>query len=127
MDKLQKYIIHNLSIIFLSIFLPLFAIASVIFLIKLATYTAVIQLSIWEMTKLYIFVLPELLFYTLPITFFIATTLSLFQLSNDNEIVVIKRVVRQALIVCIKVLLGVHQGKIALQSHYHLRVERVIV
>ena len=89
MDKLQKYIINNLSILFLSIFLPLFAIASVVFLIKLATYTAIIQLSIWEMIKLYIFMVPELLFYTLPITFFISATLTLFKLSSDNEMVVL--------------------------------------
>jgi len=89
MDRLQKYIINNLSILFLSIFLPLFAIASVIFLIKLATYTAVIQLTLWEMAKLYFFILPEVLFYTLPITFFIAATLTLFRLSTDNEIVVL--------------------------------------
>jgi len=75
--------------IFLSLFMPLFAIASVIFMIKLATYTAVIQLSIWDMTKLYLFVLPEIIFYTLPITFFIAATLSLFKLSSDNEMVVL--------------------------------------
>jgi len=89
MYKLQRYIIHNLSILFLSIFLPLFAIASVIFLIKLSTYTAVIHLSIWEMTKLYFFILPEVLFYTLPVTFFIASVLTLFRLSTDNEIVVL--------------------------------------
>lgn len=89
MQRLRKYIISNFSILFLSIFLPLFAIASVIFLIKLATYTAVIQLSLWEMSKLYLFVLPELLFYTLPVTFFISATLSLFKLSTDNEIVVL--------------------------------------
>jgi lipopolysaccharide export system permease protein len=89
MKRLEKYIIHNLSVLFLSIFIPLFTIASVVFLIKLATYTAVIELSIWEMTKLYFFVLPELLFYTLPITFFISATLSLFKLSNDNEIIVL--------------------------------------
>lgn len=89
MDRLQKYIINNLSILFLSIFLPLFAIASVIFLIKLATYTAVIQLTIWEMAKLYFFVLPEVLFFTLPISFFAAAALTLFRLSTDNEIVVI--------------------------------------
>lgn len=89
MHKLQKYIINNLSMLFLSIFLPLFAIASVIFLIKLATYTAVIQLTLWEMTKLYFFVLPEILFYTLPVTFFIAATLTLFRLSTDNEVVVL--------------------------------------
>ncbi|WP_297441078.1 LptF/LptG family permease [Sulfurimonas sp.] len=89
MDILRNYILRNFSSLFLSIFLPLFAIASVIFLIKLATYTAIIQLNIFEMTKLYLFVLPEILFYTLPVTFFIASTLSLARLSNDNEIVVI--------------------------------------
>ncbi len=89
MDRLRKYIISNLSFLFLSIFLPLFAIASVVFLIKLATYTAVIQLSAWEMSKLYFFILPEILFYTLPITFFIAATLAIFKLSTDNEIVVL--------------------------------------
>jgi len=89
MNRLENYIIRNLSLLFLSIFSALFAIASVIFLIKLATYTAVIQLTILEMAKLYLFVLPEILFYILPITFFISATLSLFQLSNDNEVVVI--------------------------------------
>jgi len=89
MDRLRKYILNNLYMIFLSMFMPLFAIASVVFMIKLATYTAVIQLSIWDMTKLYLFVLPEILFYTLPITFFIAATLSLFKLSTDNEMVVL--------------------------------------
>lgn len=89
MHRLKKYILSNLSLLFISIFLPLFSIASVIFLIKLATYTAIIQLSIWEMSKLYFFILPEILFYTLPVTFFIAAVLSLFKLSNDNEIVVI--------------------------------------
>ena len=69
--------------------MPLFTIASVIFSIKLATYTAVIQLTLLDMGKLYIFVLPEILFYTLPISFFVAATLSLFKLSNDNEMVVL--------------------------------------
>ena len=88
MKILQKYILSHLSVLFLSVFLPLFAIASVIFLIKLATFTAVVQLSIWEMTKMYIFVLPEVFFFTLPFSFFIAATLTLFKLSNDNEIIV---------------------------------------
>jgi len=89
MNRIQKYILSNLSTLFISIFMPLFAIASVIFSIKLATYTAVIQISLYDMAKLYLFVLPEILFYTLPISFFVAATLSLFKLSNDNEIVVL--------------------------------------
>jgi len=89
MPELQKYLRDSLSVLFLSVFTPLFAIASVVFLIKLATYTAVIQLTVWEMAKLYFFILPEILFYTFPISFFIAATLTLFKLSNDNEIVVL--------------------------------------
>lgn len=89
MDKLRRYFLSNLSILFFSIFLPLFAIASVIFMIKLATYTAVIQLSVAEMGKLYLFVLPELLFYTLPIAFVVGGALTLYRLSNDNEMVVV--------------------------------------
>lgn len=89
MDKLRHYILSHLSILFFSIFLPLFAIASVIFLIKLATYTAVIQLTLVEMFKLYLFVIPELLFYTLPIAFVVAGALTLYRLSNDNEMVVV--------------------------------------
>ena len=69
--------------------MSLFFTASVIFLIKLATYTAVIQLTVLDMTKLYLFVLPEILFYTLPISFFISATLTLFKFSNDNEAVVL--------------------------------------
>lgn len=88
MNILKTHILSHLSMLFLSIFLPLFSIASVIFLIKLATYTAVIQLSFWEMTKMYIFVLPEILFFTLPFSFFVATALTLFKLSSDNEIIV---------------------------------------
>ncbi len=89
MYRLRRYIIGTFSMLFFSIFLPLFAIASIIFLIKLASYTAVIQLSLWEMFKLYLFILPELLFYTLPVTFFVAAALALFRLSSDNEMVVI--------------------------------------
>lgn len=89
MHKLKDYINNNLYMLFLSIFVPLFAIATVVFMIKLASYTAYIQLSLLDMAKLFIFVLPELLFYTLPITFFTASVLSLFRLSTDNEMIVL--------------------------------------
>ncbi|MCX6062205.1 MAG: LptF/LptG family permease [Campylobacterales bacterium] len=89
MVKLRRYIFSHLNVLFFSIFIPLFTIASVIFMIKLATYTAIIQLNIDEMGKLYLFVLPELLFYTLPIAFVVASVLTLYRLSNDNEMVVV--------------------------------------
>lgn len=87
MKTLNSYIIDSLSSLFLSIFLPLFGIASIVFLVKLAAVTAIIQLSILEMAKLFLFMLPELLFYTLPIAFFVSLALSLYKHSNDNEMI----------------------------------------
>lgn len=89
MGKLRHYLFFHINLLFFSLFIPLFTIASVIFMIKLATYTAVITLTLGEMGKLYLFVLPELLFYTLPIAFVIAGALALYRLSNDNEMVVV--------------------------------------
>ncbi len=89
MNRLKKYILDNLYLTFISLFVSLFAIASVVFMIKLATYTAVIQLSAIDLLKLYMFVLPEILFFILPLTFVVAAALSLFKLSTDNEMVVI--------------------------------------
>jgi lipopolysaccharide export system permease protein len=58
-------------------------------LIKIAAFTSVIQLSLLEMVKLYLFLLPELLFYTLPITFFISAVMTVAKLSFDYEMIVI--------------------------------------
>lgn len=89
MDKLKAYLLSNFSQIYFSIFLPLFVIASVIMLVKIAAITAVIQLSLLEMVQLYLFMLPELLFYTLPITFFISGVMTVAKLSFDYEMIVI--------------------------------------
>ncbi len=89
MDKLKNYLLTNFSQIYFSIFLPLFVIASVIMLVKIAAYTAFIQLTLWEMVKLYLFLMPELMFYTLPVTFFISAVMTIAKLSNDYEMLVI--------------------------------------
>lgn len=89
MDKLKNYLLSNFSQIYFSIFLPLFVIASVIILIKVAAYTAYIQLNFLEMIKLYLFSLPDLLFYTLPVTFFVSAVMTISKLSFDYEMLVI--------------------------------------
>ncbi len=89
MDKLKSYLLSNFSQIYFSIFLPLYVIASVVMLIKIAAFTSVIQLSLFEMVKLYLFMLPDLLFYTLPVTFFIAAVMTVAKLSFDYEMIVI--------------------------------------
>jgi lipopolysaccharide export system permease protein len=89
MDRLRRYLISHFSLIFFSIFIALFSIASIVFMIKLAKMTSVITVNIYELAQLYLFSVPELLFYTMPITFFVAVTLSLHKLSVDNEMIVL--------------------------------------
>jgi lipopolysaccharide export system permease protein len=89
MDKLNSYLLSNFSQLYFSIFLPLYVIASVIMLVKIAAFTSVIQLDLMEMVKLYFFMLPELLFFTLPVTFFISAVMTVAKLSFDYEMIVI--------------------------------------
>jgi lipopolysaccharide export system permease protein len=85
---LNKYILKNLSENFFSIFIPLFVIASVIFLIRVSTITSIIQISLFEMFKLYLFIIPDLLFYTLPLSFFIGGVVTFNKLSFNSEMIV---------------------------------------
>lgn len=89
MDKLNRYILNNISLMFFSIFMPLFVIASIIFLIRLASITAIVQVDAYEMFLLYLFILPELIYYTLPISFFIGAVIALSKLSFDYELTVL--------------------------------------
>jgi len=89
MGKLRAYLLTNFSQVYFSIFMPLYVIVSVIMLIKIAAFTSVIQLSLGEMVKLYVFMLPEILFYILPVTFFVSAVLAVSKLSTDNEMLVI--------------------------------------
>ena len=89
MDRIKRYLIANFTLLFLSIFTALFAIASIVFMIKLAHITSVITINIYELFLLYLYTVPDLFFYTMPITFFVAATLSLHKFSVDNEMVVL--------------------------------------
>jgi len=89
MYKLRNYIIQHISALFFSFYMPIFVIASVAILIKLAKMTAIIHLSIIDMLHMYLFLIPEILFYTLPVIFVISSAIALFRLSNDNETIVI--------------------------------------
>jgi len=89
MTHLNNYILKILSQSFFSIFMPLFVIASVVFLIRVSSITSVIEINIYEMFKLYLFILPDLLFYTLPLSFFIGGVITFNKLSFNSEMVVI--------------------------------------
>jgi len=89
MKNLQNYIYKTYSHTFFPIFLTLFTITSIIFLVKIASLTSVIQLSFLELIELYIYHVPTILFYSLPVTIFISLALSLSKLSSEYELIVI--------------------------------------
>ncbi len=88
MEIFNKYILKNLGVNIFSIFTPLFVIASVVFLIRASSITSVIEITTWEMFKLYLFIFPDLLFYTVPLSFFIGAVTTFNKLSHDSEMVV---------------------------------------
>jgi len=84
--SISLYLSKNFQSSFLTIFLPLFFIGSLVFIIKVSSLTASIQISFVEMMQLFGYHLPIILFYTLPISFLIALTVTLLRLSNENEL-----------------------------------------
>lgn len=89
MGRVNNYLLQHFSSLFSSLFFILFFITSVVFFIQIATITSVIKINFYELGLLYIYLLPSILVYTLPLTFFIALSLSLFNLSKENETIVL--------------------------------------
>ncbi|NPA03590.1 MAG: LptF/LptG family permease [Epsilonproteobacteria bacterium] len=85
MSRLSKYLNNQIFKSFLSFFIPLFGIASLIFFIKLVSVTSIIKVSFLELFQMYLFILPQILFFTLPITFFAAGVAGLYRLSFEYE------------------------------------------
>ncbi|MBM0637066.1 LptF/LptG family permease [Campylobacter sp. VicNov18] len=84
-----RYVLNQFLSTNLSIFFVLFTIVSMVFFIQLAKLTSSIEISFLDLLKLYSFMLPRILIFTLPISFFISLTLALFRLSKENESIVL--------------------------------------
>ncbi|MSN97057.1 LptF/LptG family permease [Campylobacter sp. FMV-PI01] len=89
MNKINRYLFLHFIGSFSSLFSTLFLIMSIIFFIQIARITSIISINLYELLKLYIFMLPRILIFTTPIAFFSALTIALFRLSKENESIVI--------------------------------------
>ncbi|MDR3163199.1 MAG: LptF/LptG family permease [Helicobacteraceae bacterium] len=86
---LDRYLLVSLWGSFFPLFGSLVMIASVVSFVQIASYSSMIKTTLSEMALLYVFQLPEIVLYTLPVSFFVAVMLSLSRLSSDLEMVVI--------------------------------------
>ena len=89
MKLLKKYLLLNYSQTFFPIFLTLYTITSIIFLVKIASLTSVIQIDFVELLQLYSFSVPVILYYTLPLSIFVSISLAFSKLSSEYELIVI--------------------------------------
>jgi lipopolysaccharide export system permease protein len=87
MVNVKGYISSNFTKAFLTIFLPFFLIISLVYLVKISSLTAQIQITFAELITLYGYSIPDIIFYTLPISFVAALANVLMKLSQDNELI----------------------------------------
>jgi len=87
--KLKQYLHSQLAITFFPIFLGLFFITSVIFLVKIAALTSIITLNFAELFTLFAYVMPQIIFFTMPISFFLSLVITLAKLASEYELTVI--------------------------------------
>ena len=115
MVNVKGYISSNFTKAFLTIFLPFYLIISLVYLVKIASLTSKIQISFLELLTLYGYSIPDIVFYTLPLSFIAALANVLMKLSQDNELIALyalglqaKKVLRSLLLlgVLFSILLG---------------------
>ncbi len=86
---MKRYLFYSVAQIFLPFFIVLFFIASVVLLIGLATVTQFVKLNIWDLGQIFLYSMPNGIFFIIPITFFCACVLGLSKLSFDYELLVL--------------------------------------
>jgi len=85
----KKYIYSNLSSNFFPIFLTLFGLTSIVYFVKLSNLTSIIKITFGELLYLYFIYIPNIMYYVMPISIFVAVILTLLKLSNEQELIVI--------------------------------------
>ena len=87
MVNARAYISSNFAKAFLTIFLPFFMIISLVYLVKISALTSQIHITFGELLLLYFYSIPDIIFYTLPISFVASLANMLIKLSTDNELI----------------------------------------
>jgi len=87
MGRVRNFILSNFTKNYLLIFLPFFSILSIIYLIRISIMSNKISLDAMEILELFGFFTPDILFYTIPLSFIAALASTFIKLSEDNELI----------------------------------------
>lgn len=87
-SSIRNYLFLSFAKLFFIFFIVLFFISSIVVLIGIAGVTFVVKISFSDLLQLYLYSLPNSVFFILPMTFFATGILSLSKLSYDYELLV---------------------------------------
>ena len=87
MVKAKAFILENFTRSFLTLFLPFFVIISIIYIIKISNISFKTNLDFKDFTTLFIYMLPHIIFATIPLSFIGAVINSFAKLSQENELI----------------------------------------
>ncbi len=89
MGRIPKFFINNFFKVFIPLFFTLFFIASIMFFIMIARFTSYLSLSFAELGEMFIYLLPKIIIYTLPVSFFVSMAINAFNMSKESENIVL--------------------------------------
>ncbi len=89
MDRLKAYILSNFTKSFITLFVPFFIIMSLIYIINISKLSSKMVITSKDFMILYTYVLPDIIFVTLPLAFLGAIINMLSNLSENNELIAI--------------------------------------
>ncbi len=89
MDRLKSYLLNNFTKSFATLFIPFFTILSLIYIINISKLSAKITLSSSDFIAFYLYVLPDIIFATLPLAFIGAIINSISNLTETNEMIAV--------------------------------------
>ncbi len=87
--RVYKFLINKFFSAFIPLFFTLFFIASIIFFITIARFTSYLSLNFWELGEIFTYLLPKIIIYTLPVSFFVSIAIATFSMSKENENIVL--------------------------------------
>ena len=87
MGSVRGFILSHFGKNYALVFLPFFAILSIVYLIRISILSEKIALDAGEFLTLFGFFLPDILFFALPLSFIASLTATLIKLSEDNELI----------------------------------------
>ncbi len=89
MRRVENYFFGSFNQIFFPLFFVLLFVSSIILFVKVAGLTYVVQVTFLELSRLYIYSMPAVLFFTIPVAFLASVVISLAKNSYDYELSVL--------------------------------------